>query len=359
MNAKQFFPILILLISIFLITSCDVQETSDAGSKTDSTKAGNVASTGEKVQATSPINDKIKTTADGTKYIIDPQKIRGGGPSKGSIGKTGISATGIPALAKKNIKFVSVEEADEWIQDNELVLALIYKNVKRVYPLQILVWHEIANDVVAGDNLLITYCPLCGSGIAYKSIIELNGKEKVSRFGTSGKLYQSNMVMYDEDTDTYWQQIDGKAIVGELVGQELEEISIDTVTWRDWKKSHPDSEVLSQNTGINRNYGKDPYGSYYEDSYLIFPVENEDNRIHPKDFVFGVEIDGVYKAYRRDDINGIVKDKVNGVSITLEKLKDGRVVITNTDGKEIVKEVDFWFAWYAFHPETLLYEVSK
>ena len=89
------------------------------------------------------------------------------------------------------------------------------------------------------------YCPLCGSGIAYESYITINGDKVKSRFGTSGKLYNSNLVMYDEETDTYWQQIDGKAIVGELTGQELKEISIDTVVWRDWKSAHPDSEVLS------------------------------------------------------------------------------------------------------------------
>ncbi|PIN95417.1 hypothetical protein COU56_01685, partial [Candidatus Pacearchaeota archaeon CG10_big_fil_rev_8_21_14_0_10_31_9] len=107
-------------------------------------------------------NTEIKTLSDGTKYLIDPDEIKSGGPPKGGIGVD----RGIPALAEENIKFVSVNEADEWIEDNELVLALTYKDVERVYPLQILVWHEIANDNVAGNPILITYCPLCGSGIA-------------------------------------------------------------------------------------------------------------------------------------------------------------------------------------------------
>jgi hypothetical protein len=352
MKLKIIIPIFLLLFSV-IISSCT---SLDYKSETnDDTKSSIISES----LVTPPLESEIKIDSKGTKYIVDPNKIKGGGPGKGAIGKTGISATGIPALAEKNIKFVSVAEADEWIQDNELVLALIYKNVKRVYPLQILVWHEIANDVVAGDNLIITYCPLCGSGIAYKPVIEVNGEKKVSRFGTSGKLYQSNLIMYDEETNTYWQQIDGKAIYGELTGQELEEVSIDTVVWKDWKTVHPDSEVLSQDTGINRNYGKDPYGSYYEDSFLIFPVENENNIIHPKTIIFGIEVDGQYKAYKEEDlvVLGTIEDVVNNVSIKLERDNVGIVSVTNIEsGEEIIKERDMWFAWYAFHPETSLYE---
>jgi hypothetical protein len=286
---------------------------------------------------------EIKVDERGVKYIVHPSKIRSGGPPK----------DGIPSIDKP--KFVTVEEADVWIADNELVLALDYKGVKRVYPFQILVWHEIVNDVVAGDPLLITYCPLCGSGIAYERTI--NGEEV--EFGTSGKLYNSNLVMYDRKTDTYWAQIDGKAIVGELTGMELKEISIDTVVWRDWKSAHPDSMVLSQDTGHIRAYGRDPYGSYYEDSYVMFPVENRDDRIHPKTVIFGIEVDGVYKAYKEDDLKskGTIRDTVNGVQVKVTRKKDGTVRIINTEtGEVIVKERDFWFAWYAFHPDTLVYE---
>ncbi len=297
---------------------------------------------------------EIKTLSDGTKYLVHPNKISSGGPPKGGIGVD----RGIPALAEENIKFVSVDEANNWINDNELVLALTYKGVERVYPLQILVWHEIVNDNLEEDPILITYCPLCGSGIAYERKIELNGKKVESKFGTSGKLYNSNLVMYDEKTDTYWQQIDGKAIVGELTGQELKEISIDTVIWRDWKLTHKDSKVLSQDTGFIRDYGNDPYGNYYEDSFLIFDVENQDSRVHPKTVIFGIEVNGSFKAYKEDDLKelGFIEDEFNGVNIKIERLEDGSVRITNQDTKEeIIKERDFWFAWYAFHPETKLY----
>ena len=290
--------------------------------------------------------EKIKMTDRGVKFIVDPEKIVSGGPPK----------DGIPSIDEP--KFVSVEEADKFIRDDELVLALDYKGVKRVYPLQILVWHEIVNDDVAGDPLAITYCPLCGSGIAYSRILDGDEVE----FGTSGKLYNSNLVMYDRKTNSYWSQIDGKAIVGELTGKELTPVSLDTVVWRDWKKENPDSEVLSQDTGFDREYGKDPYANYYEDSFIFFPVENEDDRVAPKTVVFGIKVDGTYKAYREDDLKKEkeINDEIDGVKIKVKREKSGKVTITNEEtGKEIVKERGFWFAWYAFHPDTDLYEKNN
>ncbi len=177
-------------------------------------------------------------------------------------------------------------------------------------------------------------------------------------FGVSGKLYNSNLVMYDRKTDSYWSQLDNIAIVGELAGNKLTPVSIDTVVWRDWKKEHPDSEVLSQDTGFGRSYGVDPYGSYYEDSFIFFPVENRDDRVHPKTVIFGIAVNGVYKAYKEDDLeeSKVIEDTVGEVRIKLEREDSGTVRVTNLEtGEEIVKERGFWFAWYAFHPDTELY----
>lgn len=332
-----------LLFGFFIIflVGCAPIDTKTAQDAEITTKTQGI----EKLPEISKMEEEtgIKMTARGVKYIVDPNKIRGGGPPM----------DGIPSI--DNPKYVSVEEADEWIQDNELILAIIYKGVKRVYPLQILVWHEIINDHIAGDPVLVTYCPLCGSGIAYER--KIDGEEV--EFGTSGKLYNSNLVMYDRKTNSYWSQIDGLAIVGELTGKKLTPLSIDTVVWRDWKKAHPDSEVLSQDTGFTRAYGRDPYGNYYEDSFLMFPVENEDNRIHPKTVIFGIELNGAYKAYQEKDLIelGSIEDTVNGINIKVERDEAGIIKITNLETKEeIVKERDFWFAWYAFHPDTGLYE---
>ena len=327
---KIFFALAFLIFGAFILVAKSNRADRDAASLPGENQNEN-------------LEQEIMVDESGVKYIVHPSKILSGGPPK----------DGIPSI--DDPEFVSVDEADVWIEDNELVLALVYKGVKRVYPLQILVWHEIVNDVIEGDPVLVTYCPLCGSGIAYEATIDGKGVE----FGTTGKLYNSNLVMYDRKTDTYWTQIDGKAIIGELTGSELKAISIDTVVWSDWKAAHPDSMVLSQETGYFRNYGRDPYGSYYDDSFIMFPVENQDKRIHPKTVIFGIEVDGIYKAYKEDDLKnkGTIKDTVNGVTIKVTRKKDGTVRIVRTDtGEEIIKERDFWFAWYAFHPDTLVYE---
>ena len=167
--------------------------------------------------------------------------------------------------------------------------------------------------------------------------------------------------MYDRKTDTYWSQLDGLAIVGELTGMRLTMVSIDTVTWTEWKNGHPDSEVLSRETGCpfqESRYGRDPYGGYYEGDYILFPVEHQDDRIHPKTFVFGVEINRAFKAYREDDLKELktIEDSVGGVRIKIERADAGTVKVTNLEtGDEIVAERGFWFAWYAFHPDTELY----
>ncbi len=341
--------LIISLITILLMVGCATEISQDTVQETDKVDEKSIDKVSDdkdepkmvQIPAEGSDKENIMVTKDGVKYLVNPDKILGGGPPK----------DGIPSI--DNPIYVSVKDADEWIQDNELVLAIIHKGLKRVYPLQVLVWHEIVNDEIKGDPLLITYCPLCGSGIAFERKITIDGAEKVVEFGTSGKLYNSNLVMYDRETDTYWTQIDGKAIVGELTGQELKEVSIDTVVWRDWKKEHPDSEVLSQTTGYTRPYGKDPYGSYYESSNLFFPVENEDDRIHAKDVIFGVEDEGKYIAYREKDlVDGKIDDTENGIIVT----KDAAGIVKVMKGdKELVKERDFWFAWYAFHPTTSVY----
>ena len=300
--------------------------------------------TGEAAQVPEADQDPgIMQLADGTKYLIHPDQLKAGGPPK----------DGIPSI--DNPRFISVDEAGRWLDDGDLGAAVIHRGAERFYPFQVLVWHEIVNDVVAGDPVLITYCPLCGSVIGYERSI--NGSEV--EFGTSGKLYNSNLVMYDRMTDSYWTQIEGRAIIGGLTGMELKLFPVDVVTWADWKKAYPDSEVLSRETGHVRAYGIDPYGSYYSSRNVIFPVDHEDDRLHPKEVVFGIEIGSVAKAYPQVALKpeSEILDVVNNVSLSIVRESTGIITITNLEtNQRVPHERDFWFAWVAFHPDTGLFE---
>jgi hypothetical protein len=297
---------------------------------------------------------EIKTTPEGLKYIIHPDELSAGGPPKGGIGVD----IGIPAI--KDPEFTNFDDANKWIKDNELIILLEYKNESRVYPLQIMVWHEIVNDIVAGDPLLISYCPLCGSAIAYQR--RVNSQDLL--FGTSGKLYNSDLVMYDSATDSLWVQIGGLAVAGPLTGTKLEPVAIHTIVWRDFKNTTLAniSKILSRNTGFSRNYGRDPYGNYYESSYLFFPVDNEDKRIHPKTVIYGVEVNGKFKAYTEDDLKELktIEDTIGSARVIIQRDNLGKVSAQNLDtGAALIAERDFWFAWYAFHPTTQLYQKER
>jgi hypothetical protein len=211
------------------------------------------------------------------------------------------------------------------------------------------------NDAVAGKPVAITYCPLCGTGIAYERTINNEPVE----FGVSGLLYNSDLVMYDRKTDTLWDQVTGWAIIGELTGMRLKQVPIDTVTWGDWKKLYPDTKVLSRETGFIRSYGRTPYGDYDTSRSIYFPVENEDLSLHPKEVIFGVEINGKFKAYTEEDLKKVrkIEDKFNGVNLVVERSDAGIITVKNKNTNEnIIPVRSFWFAWFAFHPETELYK---
>lgn len=290
-----------------------------------------------------------------------------------------------------NPRFISIDDANQWLADDEPGLGLAVDGIARFYPFQILVWHEMVNDEFNGRPVLVTYCPLCLTGIAFDPVV--NGQ--AAEFGTSGKLWNSNLVMYDRQTDSYWSQITGEAIAGPLAGAALKKIPVDTTTYGAWKALHPDTQVLSRDTGFTRVYGVDPYGGYSTSGSIYFPVDNEDDRLPPKAVVYALNLNGQQKAYPHEEVAkaGIVNDEFAGKALlvihdtdldvirvfgrtlngeVLEfELADGKILDTrtgsewNTGGKavglpdqqleQVVGEISFWFAWAAVYPETEIF----
>ena len=292
------------------------------------------------------VADEIKTLQDGTRYIIHPDELLSGGVPK----------DGIPSI--DNPKFIEVENAGKWLPDDELGLGIVYRGEKRFYPFRILVSHEIVNDNILGDPILVSYCPLCFTGLAFHREI---GGEAVE-FGVSGKLLNSELVMYDRKTDSYWPQTLGKAVIGPLTGTKLKKLPTDTVKWGDWKKAYPDSEVLSKDTGFpSRDYsGSNPYGrdGDFTDINLRFRLQNEDFRLDAYEIVYGIELNGKFKAYKKSDLErvGTVEDSLGGEKIIVDfnnTLKSAKAKAS--EGSDIAVETLFWFAWAAFHPETEVY----
>ena len=328
------------------------------------------------------------TAEEKEKSIVPLDQIVSGGPPP----------DGIPSI--DNPKFISVQEASKFLEDSELVLGLNINGDIRAYPLQILVWHEIVNDEVGGVPVAVTYCPLCFTNQVFNRIID--GQEVVVEFGTSGKLYNSNLIMYDRTSKSLWSQALAEGIVGKYAGIKLERVPFDIAYWKEWKQLYPDSKVLSRDTGSNRPYGADPYGDYYTNSDVLFPVSNKDGRLDLKEIVVGLENKGQYKAYKLQVIENkkVINDQVDGKSITLfslypfmiraydpvvengaEKIVlqfdynaknnkfidkqtgsewnfEGKAINGQMKGKQLTRipfDEGFWFEWVAFHPKTEIY----
>ena len=363
----------IAIIAVFTITSFSSSETVSISKESE-----NVSSP-EDLEVSVPEGIMI---TNGLKHIVPLDKIKSGGPPK----------DGIPSI--DNPKFAPVSES-QFVPDTTFVIGLDINGEKRAYPLFIMVWHEIVNDSVGGVPVAVTYCPLCFTNQVFERVID--GKEV--EFGTSGKLYNSNLVMYDRLTDSYWSQALGVAITGELTGYELKRIPFDVISWADWKTLYPETLVLTTETGHIRSYGVDPYGDYYTDPRILFPVEHEDDRMHPKELILGFHEDDAFKAYKQDDvesaivINDIFNNKpmmlvslfsgdsrafdrtVNGKVLTFDFVDDviidleskskwnfdGVATSGSMEGIQLVRlpfNPGFWFEWVAFHPDTEVYESS-
>jgi len=285
---------------------------------------------------------------NGVKHSIPFEELLAGGPPK----------DGIPPI--DNPKFISIEEANQWLGDTEPGVAFSRGNTQRFYPYKILVWHEIVNDIVEGERVLITYCPLCFTGFVLDPIVQ---GERVE-FGTSGRLWKSNLVMYDRKTDSLWPQILAEAVVGEMTGTKLPILPSDQVRYGEWKKAHPDGQILSQDTGAFRDYNRNPYGGYSNVSNLSLQLVNPTDTRLPNDaFVFGITINEKAKAYSTEAVKakGEVEDVFEGEQIILRHDPDLDVVrmfkkLEDGSEKRINPISGFWFSWSVAHPDTELYK---
>ena len=346
-----------------------------------------------------PRNAELEFNTDFTRHSVPYSEILSGGPPK----------DGIPALDKP--EFVPVEEADSWLRATEPVILVEVAEDARAYPIQILIWHEIVNDTVGGEPLIVTFCPLCNTAIAFKRTV--NGQ--TLDFGTTGRLRYSNLIMYDRQTETWWQQATGEAIVGELLGAQLEFYPATIVAWNDFKTKYPNGKVLSRETGYDRHYGRNPYFGYDDinKSPFLYDGPKTPDQLPAVARVLAVDLNSEAVAYPYDVLKEaiVVNDRVGGEEIvvlwqagvaspldagdtasgrdvgtaaafsrvaggqTLTFVYDGKVVRDNEtgsiwdifgiaiDGKlkgaqltPIVAINHFWFSWAAFKPGTKIYQ---
>jgi hypothetical protein len=261
---------------------------------------------------------------------------------------------GIPAIDRP--KFVAVRKAD-FLKDDDRVLGLYYKGVAKAYPIRILNWHEIVNDKFSGEPVVISFCPLCGTGTAFSTA---HGKAKT--FGVSGLLYNSDLQFYDRETKSLWSQILAETISGKLLGEKLTLLPVEHTTWSDWRTRYPTTKVLSTDTGYRRDYNRTPYAGYEASEGLYFPITRLDRRYHPKEEVLGVEINGHFKAYPFSELartSGEVFDKINGKKIVIRFDKEHRSAqLCDEDNNLLPSITGFWFAWMAFHPDSDVFSVD-
>ena len=324
-------------------------------------------------------SELVLMETNGVKHLIPLDKIKGGGPPK----------DGIPSI--DNPVFAGIQDSD-FMSDSDIVIGLDVNGETKAYPLFILVWHEIVNDRVGDAPVSVTYCPLCYTSQVFERIIDNQEVE----FGTSGKLYNSNLLMYDRLTESYWSQALGMAVTGELSGYQLDLVPFDVITWGDWKTLHPDTLVLTTDTGHIRSYATDPYGNYYTEPRIMFPVEHSDDRINPKEIILGFHENDIYKAYKQSDIESsiIINDSIGKTPLMLVSLfsqnsraferiidddildfvysddkifdsqtnsewnYDGLAISGEYEGRQLNRmtiEPGFWFEWVAFHPNTLIF----
>ncbi|MCH7850289.1 MAG: DUF3179 domain-containing protein [Nanoarchaeota archaeon] len=273
---------------------------------------------------------KINSTSEEINFIRN--NLVSGGPPK----------DGIPSI--DNPIYLSSAEAD--LDDDDVVFGVNYNGFVAAYPKSIMFWHEIVNEEVNGEKISLTYCPLTESIIGYNDV----------ELGVSGELYNSNLVAYDRLTGARIPQIYGKAIEGSIEGKEFETFEVIVTTWGKWKAENPDSLVLSTDTGFNRDYDRSPYPGYDKIYNLWFPVAAESDELRSKDIVLGIEGEKDFVAIEKE---GFLDKYPDGLDIiigneTVKVIYDKNFGALRTNNSNIKSFEVYWFAWYAYHPNTEL-----
>ncbi|RKX44635.1 MAG: hypothetical protein DRP64_06150 [Verrucomicrobia bacterium] len=276
---------------------------------------------------------------------IPPDKVFSGGPPR----------DGIPSIDRPT--FIPPNAAD-YMLDTDEVLSVTVGEETRAYPLRILVQHEIVNDEIAGQRIAVTYCPLCGTAMVFNRRVD----GRTLDFGVSGLLYQSDVLMYDRQTDSLWSQLAMEAVAGPLVNTRLQWLPSQQLTWAAWKARYPQGKVLSTQTGFHRDYSGTAYARYKQSPDSMFPVPLHRAELPKKEWVIGVLVDGVACAY---PVQELVKrqqllDKVNDIAleISYDVGRQQVEVIECASGKGLPAVKVYWFAWQAFYPETKLWQAQ-
>lgn len=306
------------------------------------------ASGGPALASLGPGDDPL-TLFNTDNLAVPRSAILSGGPPK----------DGIPALTvgdhDQPPNVAPIDKARQ-IPGDQRVVGVTIGDQSRAYPIGVLNWHEAVNDTLGGRPIAVIYCPLCDS----VSVVGRRIEGRTLEFGISGLLMNSNVLLYDRQTDSLWSQAKLEAISGPYAGRSLEHLGNWTITtFDDWKKAHPDSTVLTFETGHNRRYRRNPYGGYFRHDRLMFPVRREDDRLARKTRVIGVRLGDKAVAYPVERIaaaeDGRLRDQVDGKTVVLKAEDDGDVVVEQIPDEAQVIHT-FWFAWAAFHPQTRIAE---
>jgi hypothetical protein len=290
---------------------------------------------------------QVKNGFDLSDSLIDASSIRGGGPPR----------DGIPSLDEP--KFVSIVDVD-FLDSDDRVIGVYRNGVAKAYPIRILNWHEVVNDDFAGSATLVTYCPLCGTGMVF----DVQNDEVDFTFGVSGLLYNSDVLLYDRQTGSLWSQIMSQAVTGPMKHTKLDLLPSRHTNWADWRELHPETLVLSTDTGYQRNYNSSPYLDYERSNRLMFDVENRNRAYANKDLVLGLSIGDRHRAYPLEELEKQGAERFNdelaGQQLTVvwsESANSAHVL--DQSETEIPTVLAYWFAWYAFHPQTEIFRADE